>query len=552
MLQFRKFLCRWFGFLAALFAFVSFFTVRSAFTLLDAHRDLARLGSDAGPSRTGFILLLILARLVLLMPLPLAVCYGMAWWSVKKQSPALRGWAIAASIAMLVQAIPLVVLGALIIIHHWRGGLGSITFMLGAQLFLGVGGLAAFAGRDAARDQRLVKQKPPRIARDGTSGVLDVVAWIGAGGGYLGLTYLWWKWAAAHQLPVVRGLGFWALFFAASLVDSALHEAGHATVGLALRMQLRAFAVGPLRWAVREGRWTFQFQPRNLLSLGGATGVIPVDPNQSRWAEIAMIAAGPAASLAAGAAATAAAFMVKGTQLGGAWEFLALASTFGFISFAFNLIPLRPQALYSDGARIYQLLAGGVWADYHRVSNEASAALVGGLRARDYDIGAIQRAAAGIPHGPQALLPRLMAFSYFLDGGNLAEACAALRDTQRVCEESALEVPPGLGTWFVFAEAFLERDASRARAWWDRIEAKGVKHKDEMYWLAKCALAELEGNRAEAMEAWEAGNALAQKLPHSGAYELNRDCFARVQTAMMMDTPVAAVDRAEEAPSSLR
>ena len=537
----RKFLSSWFGFLAALFAFVSFFTVRSAFTMLDTHWDLARVSSYTGGSKLGMVMLMILARLVLLMPLPLAVCYGMAWWSVKKQKPAARNWAIAASIAMLVQTIPVAVVGVLTLIHHWRGGLAPVQALLGAQLFLGIGGLVAFGRRDAAIDSGLVKAKPPRVAGDGTSGALDVAAWLVAGGGSLGLLYLWWKWAVVHRLPVVHGLGFWVLFLAASLVDSGLHEAGHATVGLALGMRLRAFVVGPLRWAVREGRWTFEVQPRNLLSLGGAAGVSPVDPRQSKWAEIAMIAAGPAASLATGVAAMAAAFTVNGTRFQGAWEFLALASMFGFISFVFNLLPLRPQALYSDGARIYQLLAGGVWADYHRASNEASAALVGRLRARDYDIGAIERAAAGIRHGHQALLPRLMAFGYYLDRGKTAEACEAMRDAERVCEESALEIPPGLCAWFVFANACLERDAARARAWWERMEAKGLRHKDEMYWLAKSALAGLEGHHEEAREAWEMGNALAQKLPNTGAYDFNRDCFLRVKEAMEAgaDQPVS-------------
>ena len=55
----------------------------------------------------------------------------------------------------------------------------------------------------------------------------------------------------------------------------ALHEFGHSFVGLLLGMKLRAFVVGPFQWRIREGKWEFRFEPRQILATSGATGIVP-------------------------------------------------------------------------------------------------------------------------------------------------------------------------------------------------------------------------------------------------------------------------------------
>ena len=51
-------------------------------------------------------------------------------------------------------------------------------------------------------------------------------------------------------------------------------------------------------------------------------------------------------------------FAAKGHQWEPYWHFLAYLSTFSLLGFIVNLIPIQPDGQYSDGARIYQMMAG--------------------------------------------------------------------------------------------------------------------------------------------------------------------------------------------------
>jgi hypothetical protein len=341
-------------------------------------------------------------------------------------------------------------------------------------------------------------------------------------------------------LRPVFGYVFWLQFVLALFVTITLHELGHASVGCALGMRLRAFVVGPLQWRIRDGRWKFQFVPAKILSAEGAAGVVPTDPNQSRWNEICMIAAGPMVNLYTGVIAACIALMAKGQGYEPYWHLLALVATLSFVSFAGNLIPFRPEASYSDGARIYQLLRGGPLADLQRVFNLVGATLVTSLRPRDYDIEAIQRASRTFTSGRQAFLLRMFASFYFQDCGNIPMACQALAEAESIYKDSAAEIPAELHADMVFGNAYLRHDAAGARLWWDRMNSKKPSHLGVDYWLAQSALLWIESHNEEALEAWTKGNALAKQLPVAGAYEFDRDRVSLLHQALSLVPSVAA------------
>ncbi len=530
MLKLRKFLCGCFGFLALLFLVISAGTLPSLVFRIHEYGLLPPVHSARVPLIAA-ICLGVLARLVLALPLVLSVLYGMAWWSVKRGKASARGWAIAASLAILLQSIPF----SLVAYLEWAHGGGHWVHQLvlsGIALALGVAGLVAFARRGAAAQVSTEATHPARIAGDGTSAIVDRLAWILGVCGYFAGQSLWMRWAQAQHLPVSSGFQFLWLILAAGLLETAAHECGHIAVGLALGMRLRAFVVGPFQWHIRDGKWKFQFLLNKILSGGGAAGMVPVDPEQSRWREIWMIAAGPLASLCTGLIALVAALLAKGSPYERTWELLALIATFGLVAFAVNLIPFRPKPLYSDGALIFQLLRGGPMADFRRALNFAGAILVTSLRPRDYDIQAIQRASSALTEGHQAVLLRFLAYNYFHDCNRIPEACHALDDAESVYHRSAQDIPAEWHMLFVFGNAFLKRDAASARQWWNRMEAKKATNLDEVYWLAKSALHWIENNVEQANEAWTTGNELAQRRPKAGAYEFNRDCFLQLRQAL--------------------
>jgi len=503
MLKFRKFLCWCFGLFAVFFLIFSFgiFIVPLVHTYPPGH---------SSPSPKAYSLIFAPA-------FALGAPFAMAWWTVKRKKAFARSWAIIASLEIaLISLLPLLPRHSISRRPH-NFGIFDV-----ALLILGIAGVIAFARRDAIEKTATEPAKPPRIAGDGTSKLLDRMAWVIGVFGYFVGRFLWAEWGRTHGLFWSRGFSAYALIFVALLITATLHECGHATVGIVLGMKLRAFIVGPFQWRIREGRWNFQFLPGNLFSAGGAAALVPTNPEQSHWNFIWMGAAGPLTNLVTGLIATYAALIAKGQPYEQYWQLLSLISTLSLVSFIVNLIPIRPEASYSDGARIYQLLRGGPWADLHRAMSIASSTMVTALRPRDYDIDAIQRASLSFTQGHQAVLLRLLATSYYLDHGMTSQACAALTEAESIVKESSLDLPAELCQAFVFRTAFLRKDALAARQWWERMEAKKPRHFGSEYWLAKSALLWSENHLEEAQEAWGKGDALAQKLPAAGDYEFDR------------------------------
>jgi hypothetical protein len=126
----------------------------------------------------------------------------------------------------------------------------------------------------------------------------------------------------------------------------------------------------------------------------------------------------------------------------------------------------------------------------------------------------------------------LYAYSYFLDRGQMLEAGQALRNADSIYHQSASSIPAELHTVFVFGYAYVRRDAAVARVWWTRMEAKKPTRFNLDYWRADSALHRIEGNLEEANEAWRKGNALAQQLPTTGAYEFDRYCCSKLRQAL--------------------
>lgn len=531
MLKLRKFLCGCFAFMAPLFLFVSAFTIPFLFSQTNSLHLPAEADGVLPSVKLIAILLQFLAIMILVMPLVLGVLYGMAWWAIRKGKATGRRWAIAASVAMLVQIIPFSTIIYVMWVYAPRSVWASFVLLNGVMsaiaLVIGVAGLIAFWRRDAMA-QPVFTPKAPRIAGDGTSGLLDSLSWLLGIAGYFWAMSLWDRWGKAHGLsPVYGHLGLVEVF-AALLIVTALHEAGHALTGMALGMKLMAFIVGPFQWRIRDERWKFQFLPKMFLSAGGATGLFTTNPEQSIRGEIGMIAAGPLVNLVTGLIVLWAGINAVGRPYERYWDFLAMISSLSLVAFAVNLIPMRPEALYSDGARIYQLLRGGPWADMHRAMSFVQASLVTPVRPRDYDIEAIERAKKFFTLGQKAMLLRFFAYNYYHDRGRIPEACQALDEAETIYHQCAADIPAEWHTLFVFGNAFLKRDSAAARQWWERMQAKKLAILDEVYWLAYSALLWIENHPKEAREAWNQGYEKAQQRPRTGAYEFNRDCFQQL------------------------
>jgi len=528
----RGFLRICFGYLTLVSLAVSIFIVRT-FIWMHRHPQPNRW-LEQGNTHATSTAFLGLSYIVRFIPLIMAIGYGSAWWTLKHGSRSARAWSIAASILMILSTAAL--LAARLILfpagrHHFRG-----TYLLFQIFFFAVGvlGLIVFSRSSSNSIQSAQRRRNPG---DGTSPLLDLLVSGLALAGVWGGIILYTRWGHAQNLPFIRGAVSWPVILLIIFITISLHEAAHALTGLALGMKLRAFAIGPFQWRIRDGRWTFRFVPAGFLSVGGSTGIISANPNQSRRVEIAMIAAGPFINFVAGLFAMFLTISAKGQRWEHYWESLAFFALVNIVTFAINLIPFRPEALYSDGARIFQLLSGGPWAELHRVYSIVLSSTVTPLRPRNYDIQAINGAAAYFTSGREALMLRLFATSYFLDHGQIPEARAQFAEVASLAQEPSFQIQSDLFPSFVFNAVFLNRDAEAARRYWNIFEAKTPTHFGVDYWLGRSALHFIENHPLEARDAWNVGAALARELPTAGAYEFDRDRYRLMRDLLKAVSP---------------
>jgi hypothetical protein len=450
-----------------------------------------------------------------------AICgiFAMAWWTVYKGKSSARYWAIFPSLTYIALAI-------VIVYQHPARWTHAIL-----PLAMGIGGPILMWRRDSLTplpQQNLM----PKIAGDGTSNLLNKGAQFSASIAYLAAWFGCNYWMTHRGLPRVYG-GLVVLFLVGFL-NTLVHELGHTIIGLALGMRLRAFIAGPFQWRMSEGKWNFKFKPAAILTDEGATGVVPSTTHQPAWYEVAMIAAGPLTNLYCGVIALGFAYAFSTPAYihsGLAYPF-GLFGLYGLITFVFNLVPLRSGTNYSDGAKIFQLLSGGPWADFHRTVSVVTSSLVTPLQPKEYDIESIERAAQGIGQGVLGMLLRLWAYNFFLDSDRIEEAAMALEDAESVVRSSAVDLPVELHTVFVFGNAYARRDAAAARQWWDKMQAKKPTRLNVDYYRAESALHWIEGNLEQANTAWAKTNELAKKLPQAGAYEFDRTCCNLLRQAI--------------------
>jgi len=465
----------------------------------------------------------------------IAFCFAMAWYTVRKGLPSARFWVILPSLIFLSAAVGF-------LYHNPHGRFLPSIFLLSLGL---IGPIVTW--RKESRAVSTGTAPMPKIKGDGTSNLLNHAGALFAVVTYVGSLMLWDRWLQSQGLPVAHG-GL-VQVVAVSLVAIFFHELGHASLGIAFKMKLRAFVVGPFFWSIDEGRWKFKFNPAGFLSLGGTTGVVPTSATQPAWQELIMIAAGPVTNLYLGILTGALAVaLAKHPEAFAPYIYLlALFAIINFVDCFTNLIPLRTATGYSDGAQIYQILGGGAWAAYHRTISVVTASLVTPLRPRDFDMEALEQASQGISEGLPGLLLRFFKYSHFLDCGRLQQAGQAIKEAGAIYDKLGMKLPTELHTVFIFASAYVLRDASATRTWWGRMAAMKPKRFNVDYWRASSALHWIEGNLPLANEDWVKCNEKALKLPAAGAYEFDRFQCGLLRRALDGDmTPPAVVEPVRE------
>jgi hypothetical protein len=459
--------------------------------------------------------------LLVALSLGFAFLFGAAWWTVLKNKISARGSAIAASL------VP-VLLGVLQLYyrpHAWPN-LGWVLLVLGAL------GVAAFLRRpaDAPLDSRRVARRP--LPGDGTNAIINrLIGIAAAAAGWIGLS-TWDRWARVHDLPIGPPAHIFLEIVGAILLVLVFHEGGHALAGMALRMKLISFVIGPFRWRIVEGRWKFQFLSTGLFSLIGHTIVVPKDTEGFQRRKIVQVAAGPFASILTGLLASAAILLAPRAPWADTWRFLSYFATISLLTGVLNLVPFGIGSGYSDGAKLYQLASGRLWCEYQQLLGVIYSIIVTPTRPGDFDIEAIRQTAGTVAKGTNELFLYLAIYSCLLDRGELNAATEALARAELFCQESTLDPPWEWCSAFVFGNALLRRDAAAARGWWQKMEAKRRRKPAGESWMALSALLWSEGKLAEARETWAKADAWVSRLPESGFAAAERDALHLLRQAL--------------------
>jgi hypothetical protein len=456
---------------------------------------------------------------------------AVAWWTLRKGKPSARGWAIAASVLNL--PIPA--------FSHLRASNVAANLLHVPDVLVGsliaVAGLVAFLPKNAllGKTARARAPKPVRIAGDGTSKLKDHLSQLTAIA-IVWVSLAWWgQWASAHQLAYPNLLPFFFQMELAILLTTFGHELGHLVAGWASGKMLRSFQVGPVRWAIRNGGWKFDFNLRKFY--GGSVGMVAPDLRNMRSRQAFLLMGGPVASLVMGSLFVVVAMLAPGHSWQSYWMFFSMLATFSLSAFVVNLIPIKPESLYSDGAQLYQIVTNGPWARVHFAFAMVTTSLVAPVRPRDFDINVIREAANSVPLGERGLLLRLFACMHYLDSGRIAEGIASMEEAEALYAQSIFEKPQDICAEFVFVNAFYKRDLAAAEMWSRRIEDLRKVDLDADYWRAQSALHWLKSEYKEAREAWERGYALAEKLPSAGTYDYTRTCLEQLRAALHTPMP---------------
>jgi len=450
----------------------------------------------------------------------LGALFTIAWWTVKTSKRSARVWGIAASGLNILLSLPLL----------FSAHIKFVGFLWLVPLS-GIAGIYLFCSLPKSTSVATPARKIRPIPGDGTHVFVNKLPWlVGTLGGLAG--YIWCiRWCHDNGVGRSYGLVRYAQILIALLMVTLIHEAGHAFAAWSVEMKIRAFVVGPFQFRIRDGKWTFRFDLAQTFSAGGATGAVHTNPHQPVWCDLFMIVAGPLINLATGTIALCAVFLLEPSSPLQAGGMLFLFGIYSLLACATNLIPFRTGEQYSDGALIYQYLAGGPFANLRGAFSLVASTMVTPLRPRDYDLDLMERAEAAA-QGMQRMLLRIFRYQHFLDCGQLPEAAAAIEEAEAIFEQLELDIPAELHTSIIFGVAYAKRSAAAARMWWERMEAKKPTRFNADYWAASCAMYWIEGNFYMANESWYKGAALAQQLPKAGAYEFDRYKYILMRQAL--------------------
>jgi tetratricopeptide (TPR) repeat protein len=244
---------------------------------------------------------------------------------------------------------------------RWTGATASSLLLLGFPLLTVAGAVGLYAL--FAKPRRPDSQSPP-AARPPVKATTDlwiskrdskaqpIIAGITMIFGFQGLALLT-LYAQRAGMPAWNpGYAWWVYFFLFLLLQTTLHELGHAAMAWTVYFRVRVIAIGPFTFWNDGYGYQVRFEWKRLLDSNGYMGAVPVSEDNLLFKQIATVAGGPLVSLVAGWLLLLLFLCLPGTGWQGLWWMVAFNAVLGLCYAVMSLLPFG----YSDGAMLYHLI----------------------------------------------------------------------------------------------------------------------------------------------------------------------------------------------------
>jgi tetratricopeptide (TPR) repeat protein len=243
---------------------------------------------------------------------------------------------------------------------RWVGAAASSLLLLGFPLLTvagSVGLYALFAKPRHPDPQSQLAPRPPVKTFDDWASALDskaqpIIAGIAMIFGFQGLALLT-LYAQHAGMPAWNpGWTWWIYLFLFLLVQTVLHEFGHAVTAWTLYYRVRLVAIGPLIvWNDGYG-YQCRLEWKRFFDSDGYMGAAPASEDNLLFNQIAIVAGGPLFTMLSGGLLLLLFLCLPGTRGQWAWWIVAFNAVLGLCHAAMNLVP----AGLPDGAMLYHLI----------------------------------------------------------------------------------------------------------------------------------------------------------------------------------------------------
>jgi hypothetical protein len=299
-----------------------------------------------------------------------------------------------------------------------------------------------------------------------------------------------------------------------------VHELGHVVAGLAVGFQFVFLSVGPVQLRLKNGKLRLSMVRRKGFR-GGMAGAYPASAEDLPRRYLIYAAGGPLGGLGFAAASYAAFTLVP---LQSMWwrAILTFAALEGLFASLLNLIPLRYAGLRMDGAYLLSALRGDE-RDRNLFAHLALiAAILKGIRPRDWDPSLVMRSPSPGQRGMDILYIDLMKCYYAWDRGEIAEAGTCFERVMEREDDYPLVNRKALYYEAAYFWARHRGDTVQATRW---MSSKGTEIIPEGYYqpALDAAIAYADGIPEIAVERARQAIDLLEESPFLGTAKMMRD-----------------------------